>query len=313
MNSLQIKGTIYAWKNAVEKDLLNPSDGICENVLNTAAHHGAPLLAADALRVLGKRDRKLEAHHYETLVEAYLERLDLQGALTLFCIMHDAGIQIEARSTSSTYLHLQKYSDLLHRTSLILPKLRKQGRGIPTAVVNCVIAAWVAKRSLDNAFKMYKGLHALCPAGPNTATFNILLRGCDAAPRKDLGMFLAAEMLALKLEPDVSTYHWLILLCLHEHSYEDAFKYLKEMKEAGLAPKQETYEALIRKCVKSKDERVGILLKEMEAAGMMTAPIKRDMETIWPERKGAGGSREPVEPDLRSLSWWPESRPSSQA
>src|SRR5438552_17341733 len=96
---LQYDGTKYAWKKRVETNFINPSDGICLNVLNTAARHGDFDLATEVFRVLGNRSVRFEMHHYEALLEAYTASGDIRSALMVLCVMEGAGIEPSEAST----------------------------------------------------------------------------------------------------------------------------------------------------------------------------------------------------------------------
>ncbi len=279
----QLEGTAYAWKQAVENKYFNPPEGLCVNVLYTAARHGDPTLATAAFRALGGRGEHYEKHHYEALHEAYLADQDLESAFAVFCIMEDVGFKLGDASTRPMLHLLRTHDHLVPQAFSALMKLRSRERNIPTALVNCIIENQVAKPELQRAIKVYKGLAKLCPAGPNTTTFDHLLRGCVSARDQQNGMFFAAEMLALKIKPSASTYKYLIQLCLQSSDYENSFRYLTEMKVSGFKPGLEIYEAVIEKCAKFKDGRVQVLLGEMEDAGMETQRITTTVKWFWPE------------------------------
>ncbi|KAI9657249.1 MAG: hypothetical protein M1831_004438 [Alyxoria varia] len=75
--------------------------------------------------------------------------------------------------------------------------------------------------ALYHAVSIYKTLHTLCSSGPSVHTFNALIHACANAGQKDgyaqaksTAMFLAEEMLALKVKPNGWTYEWLVWVCL---------------------------------------------------------------------------------------------------
>lgn len=260
---------------------MNPSDGICGNVLNTAARHGNGTLAADVFRILGNRGTRLELQHYEALADAYFAASDIKTAIGIHCIVENAGMTVEESSTGVMFDGLRKDPDLLQLAFGVLQELRKEGRSIPTATINCVIQSSISQGRIRDALELYKSLHQLCPAGPNTATFNILLKGCNKIRWKELGTFLVAEMLTLKIEPDGMIYDNLVLLNLHQKDYQEAFGYLEEMRRLEFLPRQSTYTALVLRCSSEGDERAWKLVDEMENGGLSTKKIRKELKKSW--------------------------------
>lgn len=205
--------------------------------------------------------------------------------------MKDSGIEPEEGSTRSLFQHLRQDVKRPQQAFTILRELREGGRTIPTAAVNCLIQASVHLEVLTPAIEHYKQLHTLCPDGPNTATFNALFRGCNTAHRKDLAMFLASEMLALKITPDALTYDRLLLVCLDQDDYEDAFRYFEEMKGRGWTPRRGTLVAMMKKCAERGDERAFEMYREMQAEGMEIARTRRWLRDNW----AGGGNAARVE------------------
>lgn len=94
-------------------------------------------------------------------------------------------------------------------------------------------------------------------------------------------MFLASEMLALSITPDALTYDRLLLVCLDQDDYEDAFRYFEEMKGRGWAPRQGTLVAMVKKCAERGDERAFEIYREIQAEGMETAKIRKWLRDNW--------------------------------
>ena len=162
----------------------------------------------------------------------------------------------------------------LHAFTL-LQSFEAQGRKVPTAAVNCCIQASVALGSLPGALDMYKALHTVASAGPNTETFNILFRGCSQAGRKDLAMYLANEMISLNLRPDRITYDRLVWVCAQAGDLDDAVNYFEEMRAAGMRPRRGTYEMLLNKLVDADDERCVAVLRDYKEGAEMVSPVER--------------------------------------
>ena len=265
--SLHHQGTQLAWRSRVEPGYFNPSSGMCINILNTAVRHADAGLASDVFRILDKRNQRFELHHYEALLESWLASGDLKSAFTVLCAMASAGTPPSEGSTRVIYIHLVEKHERPAEALGILRSLVHSGRQIPHAAINCIIQAYIHHSDLASAIEIYHLLHTIIPSGPNTATFNALIAGCSYGRRKDLAMFLASEMLALKVPPNALTYDRLILTCLNtdpegDEGFEDAWKYFEEMKSMGWWPRPGTLKNLaVRGCL-TAEERVMALVDD---------------------------------------------------
>ena len=263
--SLHHEASLFAWRIRVEPGYLNPSVGLCINLLNTAARCHDAQFASDVFRFIAERNHPLQLHHYETLLESWLASGDLKAAFSVLSSMASSGVPPTDASTRIIFAYLVEKYNRLPQALDILRSLREGDRRIPHAAINCIIEGYVHHSDLASAIETYQALHSIIPSGPNTATFNALLRGCSYARRKDIAMFLALEMLALNVAPNALTYDRLILVCLNERGdrqegFEDAWKYFLEMRSMGWWPRGGTLKALgIRGCVLG-EERVASLV-----------------------------------------------------
>ncbi|KAI4204330.1 MAG: hypothetical protein LQ348_001287 [Seirophora lacunosa] len=289
-SALHYHATLYAWRKRVEPNYLNPPSGMCLNVLNTAARHGDFLLATDVIRILGNRNQTLQIYHYEALVESYLPT-DLHTALMILTLMTTTGVPPTESSTRVLAVHLRQRPHLAQTALSILGELREQDWPIPVEAVNLVIESYVDHGKSDIALETYKTLHTLCPSGPVTRTFNTLLRGCRG--RKETAMFLASEMVALKVLPDEVTYDRLILVCMEASpvgGMDDAWCYFSEMREAGWWPPPGTAMAMARRCCQDGDERILRLQSDGQGGHGIERPVlQRLVDAGW--RKGEEGMK----------------------
>lgn len=284
--------TLYAWRNRVQTACLNPPSGVCINVLSTAARCGDFHLATDVFRILGNRAENLKLYHYESLLEAYLVSSDLQTAFTLLSVMTSSRVPPSESSTRPIYLQLCQNASFPTTALSILRNLHESDRPICAPAVNVVIEGFVHHQNLDSAIETYNTLHELCPSGPTTSTFNALIRGCAKAARKDLAMFLASEMVALKVAPDALTYDRLVLVCLSAESEEaeeqktgqefaDAWRYFEEMRRMSWWPRSGTLVALAKRCCERGDERVWGLVGEGAEEGVGMQKMERFVSEHW--------------------------------
>ncbi|KAL8819875.1 MAG: hypothetical protein Q9223_001794 [Gallowayella weberi] len=284
--------TLFVWRRRVGTSYLNPSSGMCLNVLHTAARHGNFRLATDVIRVLSNRNQTLQLYHYEALIEAYVPA-QLHTAFTLLALMASSGTPPAVSSTRPIFLHLCESSHLPDTALSILRQVAKHRRNLPAEAVNVVIEAYIYHDNIDQALDTYKTLHTLCPSGPVISTFNTLFRGCRG--RKDTAMFLASEMVALKVRPDALTYDRLILVCLEaqgeKEGFEDAWRYFEEMRGAGWWPRSGTAMALAKKCCLMKDERIWRLQgDDYDGDGLAGSVIQRVIDQNW-MKAGSGHGR----------------------
>ncbi|KAH6868099.1 hypothetical protein BKA58DRAFT_188330 [Alternaria rosae] len=266
--------TSLVWTAQVQPGYLKPGTGACMHVLTLASRHGDIQLATDVFRVLTERGTTFTSQHYELLISAYLNANDLQAALSVILIMVDSNLKVNSGTCDPLYWYLSAKShdddSRPMQAFRYLQDFETSGRKVPTAAVNACIKASIANKRLEEGIEVYKALHTVSHAGPNTETFNILFQGCHRSARKELAMFFANEMVKLGLKPDRITYDRLILVCLESGDLEDALLYYEEMRSTGatagrkgpLKPRRKTWETLIHRCVLKGDERAVALLKD---------------------------------------------------
>ena len=284
--ALHHRGTLFAYKARVENSYLNPPAGICINVLSTAARNGDVYLATSVLRILGRRSgNPIQLHHYEALLETYMAAKDLRATFTLLSVMAAASHPPTEASTRPIFTYLSESPSLVATAVSLLEELCEQDRQIPIQAVNVIMEAYIFHRDLASPLSIYKTLHRFGDSlKPNTATFNLLFRGCTQDARKDLAMFLASEMVALKIAPDGLTYDRLILVCLNsENSIDDAWRYFEEMRGMGRWPRNGTAVALATRACERGDQRIWRLADE-EDRGLPKWKVESLIEKYW---KGA--------------------------
>ena len=284
--ALHHRGTIFAYKGRVESSYLNPPAGICINILSTAARHGDIYLATSTLRILGRRSgNPIQLHHYEALLETYMTAKDIRTSFTLLTIMAAAGHPPTEASTRPIYTHLKQSPSLTATAVSILKELREQDRQIPIQAINVTMEAYIFHRDLASSLSIYKTLHNFGDSlYPDTATFNLLFRGCTQAARKDLAMFLASEMVALKVAPNSLTYDRLTLVCLNsENSIDDAWRYFEEMRDLGWWPRNGTAIALARRACERGDQRIWRLVNDEVGRGIPQRKAETLVADYWPD------------------------------
>ncbi len=261
----------------MEPSYLNPPSGICLNVLATAARHGDTLLATDVFRVLGNRATVFRQEHYEMLFDAYVKAGDIATAIETLCNAKEVVDNANDFSTVSLFRYARRGKWVTERALAVLEERRATLKEVPVSAVNCIIGALVYQIDIDGAIELYKRLHELCPSGPTTATFNLLLHGCRKEKRKDLAMFVAAELRALGCPPDQITFDRLVFICLQTGHLEDAWRYYNEMLREGLMLRRGTLVSLVL----HTSEATGSSLSEWEVAEMSTENLIAWLQRNW--------------------------------
>ena len=300
--ALHHRATLFAYKARVESSYLNPPAGICINILSTAARHGDTYLATSVLRTLGRRSgNPVQLHHYEALLETYMTAKDLRTPFTLLTVMVAAGHPPTEASTRPIFTHLKQSPSLVATAVSILEELHEQDRQIPIQAVNVIMETYILHRDLASALSIYKQLHRFGNSlSPDTATFNLLFRGCTQAARKDLAMFLASEMVVLKVPPDRLTYDRLTLVCLNsENSIDDAWRYYEEMRGLGWWPRNGTAVALARRACARGDQQIWRLVGEEQDRGLPRRKVEKLIEDYWKD-----GSEEPGKESWKGTRPW---------
>jgi pentatricopeptide repeat protein len=264
------------WNTQVQPGYLKPATGACLAVLALAARYGDVQLATDVFRVLTERETVFTTHHYELLVQTYLNADDLSAALSVILIMVNANLKVNAGTCHPLFWYLRREKEGEASRPItafnLLQDFEASGRKVPTTIINACIQASIALNRFEEAIEIYKALHTVSHSGPDTQTFNLLFQGCHTFIRKELAMFLANEMIQLGLKPDRLTYDRLICVCLQSDDLEDALLYYEEMRATPvkrgstktMQPRRMTWEALIFRCVKNADDRAVALLKEYQ-------------------------------------------------
>ena len=281
--------TLFVFNARVQPSYLNPSSGVCINILNTAARRGDTYLATSVLQVLSRRTgNPIQRHHYEALLETYITNNDLRTAFVLLATMKKAGCAPTEGSTRPIFAYLRRSRQAPKRAHKLLRSLRDNGHAILIQAINVLIESYIHHQNLSAAVEVYKSMQTLSSdLTPNTATFNALLRGCALSKRKDISMFLASEIVALKVPPDALTYDRLLLVCLNsDEGLENAWRYFHEMKAAGWWPRGGTLTLLAREACMKDDLRVWDLTLDEQGKGISKARL----EALWVELSSSGGA-----------------------
>ncbi|KAF3903086.1 hypothetical protein ABW21_db0203061 [Orbilia brochopaga] len=290
-------GVMYIWRKVVQgpsgnptsaRNTLNPDDGLCLKVINTAGRHGAPKLALEVIRILHNRHAPIGEHHFAALIAAYAKIGDIASAFRTLTVMRQQGVNPTTTTADAIVGALASRGQIIDVDSAYaaLKDFATSSSDLEVVDVtafNAVIAACIRLKDLERALGVFSECATL-NISPTTETFNILFAGCvecpaftegeAAPPNKELAMFLAGEMKEMGLRPDVTTYEELLKVHLYqEEDYDEAFTYLEEMKEVVPQGKVRpmVYEWIARRLEEKGDERLRMVVEEMLAMGYQSS------------------------------------------
>ncbi|KAK3990116.1 hypothetical protein QBC44DRAFT_326248 [Cladorrhinum sp. PSN332] len=260
-------GTKTAWDEIVEPGILNPSDGLTSNVLNTAARYGDSTLAMQAIQKLSAKKVKLNAVHYEALLEAYAQQGDLAQAFEVLCIMAESGIQAELASTRPIFKLLMRSPELGGSCMEILTDLQKRQHQIPSSALNVVLEFAAVRGGMEVAMDVYDEIRPFTVAGRDGQYLGFLLTQAKSSAD---GEFLASQMERFAVEHTKHTLDEMVRLSAIDGDVEDAFRYLWKISrlirspQSSSSPSNKTLVILMERLFREMDPRVWTVLAEID-------------------------------------------------
>ena len=267
LTTLQVGGLETAWMHANQSGAFLPDEGTLIQILDVAARHGRPSLAAEAVAMLPTISVTVETRHLVPLMEAHANAGKLSDAVKVILAYPPAASSTIA-STAALISRLSS-PEVIDQTFYALEDMQKNGQSVSILAINALISAAIELGDLQRSRAIQSAMRDL-QVSPNVETYNLLLRGCVAAEHRSLGDTVLSEITQEGLSPDATTYSHMIDLCLITTDYEDAFFYLEQMKAQGVKPSLDTYRGILEKCTRNNDVRWRVVLEEMESVGYPT-------------------------------------------
>ncbi|KAK2771080.1 pentatricopeptide repeat protein [Colletotrichum kahawae] len=267
------EGTRYIWGRLYEADRYNLPEGVLLNIINTAARHHDFELVTNANKLIAQRGGKLQAHHYEPLIDCYGGVGDLEGALRVMCIMFNAISVAPYASARSIYEWIKKSPESLDSALEALAALKKEYK-IPIAALNVLVEVAVETHGYAKALEIYKNAPIYTEAPPNHVTVRYLLQACEDAEARRV---LVAENPELALKGDRQVFADVVLEHVMTGDLDMAYKCVEMLgdapdPEARARPEvwinQRTLLVLVRKSLDAQDERVWWLVEQAEKRNM---------------------------------------------
>ncbi|KAH6607819.1 pentatricopeptide repeat [Trichoderma cornu-damae] len=252
-------GTLFGWLSVVRNQLVQPSDGIIENVLGTAARNADAQLATEALDAVSERTRA-QTHHYEAVVEAFAGSGDLAAAIRTLCIMSDGGIRISRGHTRTIHNALRSRPELLGEAEAAVRETAR-GRSVPRAAAAVVIESIAEAHGSEKALSLYRDLPTLCSAkSPNARMMqDLIIHSADEATATSLAKEYA-DQVSENDDPTRSTgtYSHLIAKCAEVGEMDLAFRFANQAMAGGIARSRSSrwISVLVEQAVAREDGRI---------------------------------------------------------
>ncbi|KAK8858809.1 hypothetical protein IAR55_003039 [Kwoniella newhampshirensis] len=259
--------TILLLVEMLIKDMTPPPTAVKTSIrlasmLNAAGRWGRPDLASTLLESLPTAPQE---QHLAPLLEAFCNAGQVPNAFHVLSSIRDAGLT-PTLATVQPIVAVLKNAEVIDQAFYALEDMHKAGQPVDIAALNALIEASARSGDLQRvrATQMAAGDLGL---SPNIDTFNLVLSCCITTRYRPLGDTVLSEMVAHDIAPNSTSYENMVLLCLTQATYEDAFYYLEKTKSDGFKPSYAVYEALMRKCVTLQDSRWRLVMDEMKAVG----------------------------------------------
>ncbi|POR33880.1 Uncharacterized protein TPAR_05911 [Tolypocladium paradoxum] len=250
-------GTLFAWNAVVRNSLLQPSDGIVENVLATAARYGDTALATEALERISQRTRVL-AYHYEAVAEAFARSGDMAGALRILGIMKQNGIRIVRGTTRAMHEALKRSPRLVREAETALRSLEADGQ-LPLAVVSVVMEAIAEMHGSEQAMDLYRDVPSLCGEQASASMVQtLIMHSRDGETRRSLARDYAANIAQdddAARNPQV--YNSLISACAEAGEMDLAFRFARQAMALGKTKRELAWVKQLVECaIACEDGRI---------------------------------------------------------
>jgi hypothetical protein len=284
-------GTLHCWQAVQNIPGAVIPEGICLDVLSTAARNGHPALATSVFDSLSALGIVFREYHFLPLIEAYARCGDIRQAFIVISVMRESCL-VPPQTSHLRFLvkEIGKSTQTLDRAFFILQDIvQKEGKAIDIVAFNCLLKACIHLSDASRAISTYRDAETL-KIQPNIETFNILLNAAQIVGHTDLAMYILSDLKAAQITPNADTYgHVIITFLRHPGAiYDQAFLYLEEMKASGYIPSSGIYSSFVKKCVYQNDDRALTLLEEMKNLGYTTKILERWVRNAM--RVGAGST-----------------------
>ncbi|KAI2789189.1 hypothetical protein POX_e07219 [Penicillium oxalicum] len=222
----------FVWRRRVELGYLHPPSALCSEVLQLAAEFTDLEIAQSILRYRTERALAPSLEDYGQLVLVYVG-------------VDDVWPGVDQATTRPILAYMIRNKTDRREAWQMLKRLHNAKHEVPLACVRviaelCEHDAHHDPTVVDDAVGFYNEIHTLYSQGADLEIYNILIRMCRVAGKREAGIFLVKEMAKLNVIPNSSTFESIILMCLDAGNYKSALMYLLDLskrEEAVISPR----------------------------------------------------------------------------
>ncbi|KAG0184995.1 hypothetical protein DFQ28_010134 [Apophysomyces sp. BC1034] len=239
-------------------------------VLRCAALNDADSqLASDVVQALDHLGYPYRESHFTLLMEAFASTTDVRKSFLLLNAMRKTGV-IPNKKTARAIAHrLGIDKNAIEQAQEVLHGLAAENC-LDIAAFNVVIHGLACHGLFDDAMSVYNSAARL-GVEPDVETLDSVLDACIHAGEVSTGVQIYNLQRDHGIQPTVSTMSKMVTLICTQDSYEDAFKYLEEMKDMGFIPQRGCYFKLIKRLAYVNDPRLQMAIDDMKACGYETS------------------------------------------
>jgi pentatricopeptide repeat protein len=262
-------------------------------------------MASNALECLPLLSVQPREHHLAPLLESFCNAGQVPDAIRVLASIRATGIA-PSLATVQPIVSVLSTIELVDTAFYALEDMHNAGDKLDISALNAIIEASVRLDDLARVRATQAAAESL-DLVPNIDTFNLVLSGCISSQHRQLGDTVLGEMALAEIAPDSTTFERMIILCLTQPTYDDAFYYLDRMKAQNIKPSYSVYSALVRKCASVKDSRWKLAMEELESVGykadsMLVDFIQGKSRPGVPSRLGSSGHKEQRRTDSQSTN-----------
>ncbi|KAG0172320.1 hypothetical protein DFQ29_008429 [Apophysomyces sp. BC1021] len=257
------------WQTAVITKKYQPDDGTIHHVLRIASRFKDSQLASDVVQALDHLGYPYRESHFTLLMEAFASTTDVRKSFLLLNAMRKTGV-IPNKKTARAIAHrLGIDKNAIEQAQEVLHGLAAENC-LDIAAFNVVIHGLACHGLFDDAMSVYNSAARL-GVEPDVETLDSVLDACIHAGEVSTGVQIYNLQRDHGIQPTVSTMSKMVTLICTQDSYEDAFKYLEEMKDMGFIPQRGCYFKLIKRLAYVNDPRLQMAIDDMKACGYETS------------------------------------------
>ncbi|KAF4998356.1 hypothetical protein FGRMN_3236 [Fusarium graminum] len=195
-------GTLFVWADVIKTSIHNPSNGILENVLATAAKHGDADLATEVLNMLSHRG-KLDQYHHDAIIEAFATAGDVAGAFVALSTLQNAGWFVDQGTTRPILQALLTDTALIHKSVYTIHTMHKEGP-VSLDAVMVTIEALARTQTSEAAMSLFRDTYRFTGKNPRYRDiWNILQYCAETETKYELAKAYYAEIAKMGLVPGV--------------------------------------------------------------------------------------------------------------